>query len=117
MMRTQDGWDRALRACVTRWAGSAPRGMMRSQGNRRMMGNGGPAGMMRPGTLMGLKGASGPAFDRRYLTMMIRHHRSVIALATSESTGGSDPAAKRLARQIRMTQTRELAQLRQLLRP
>lgn len=32
MMRSQSGWDRALRACVTRWRVSSPQGMMGSQG-------------------------------------------------------------------------------------
>lgn len=116
MMRSQGGWDRELQACITRWGGPRPQGMMGSHGSGQMMGNDEMAGMMSRSALQGLKSASGRAFDRMYLTMMVRHHTSMIAAATAEVAGGSDPAAVRLARHIRRTQTKELAQLRRLLR-
>lgn len=117
MMRSQDRWDEELRSCVSRWSGSSPQRMMMSlQGSGQMMANGHLTGMMSRPLLKSLKSASGPAFDRTYLVMMVRHHASMITAATFEARGGRDPAVMRLARHIRRTQTRELTELRRLLR-
>lgn len=89
---------------------------MGSQGGNGSMMGFRAGGMISRTALQGLKGASGPRFDHMYLTMMLRHHASMIAIAKAESTGGVDPAAMRLARRMLETQTGEMSRLRRLLR-
>jgi len=62
-----------------------------------------------------LAGLSGTAFDREFLTMMISHHQGALAMAETEQTDGSDPAAVALAGSIVADQTAQLAEMQSLL--
>jgi uncharacterized protein (DUF305 family) len=62
-----------------------------------------------------LKRASGREFDRRFLSMMIRHHQGAIQLAQAESTHGQSSQAKRSAEEIKTSQPAEIVQMKQLL--
>lgn len=62
-----------------------------------------------------LEGASGAAFDRMFLEMMIKHHDGAVAESEREVAGGANQQAKDLATQIISGQTAEIERMRQLL--
>lgn len=58
------------------------------------------AGMMSDADMTSLGSASGAAFDRMWVSMMIRHHQGAVSMATTEQSTGQNPDAKRLAQSI-----------------
>lgn len=84
-------------------------------------GHGGPAGMtgmtgmMSDEQMAGLERASGAAFDRSFLEMMIAHHEGAVTMARAELDAGVDPRARELAQRILDTQQAEIAEMRALL--
>lgn len=72
-------------------------------------------GMMTMAQMKELAGASGQAFDRLFLTMMVAHHTSAIAMAQQEQSGGQDAMAKELAGKIVKDQTAEIAEIKTIL--
>jgi len=72
-------------------------------------------GMMSDADMKKLRGMSGAAFDRMFLTMMIKHHQGAVAMAKTERAGGAYPAAKSLASSIITTQNAEIAKMRTML--
>lgn len=73
-------------------------------------------GMMSETDMTSLKQASGAAFDRQFLTMMIAHHEGAIEMATSEQSKGKNASAVDLAKQIETAQTREIKAMEGLLK-
>ena len=73
-------------------------------------------GMMSGADMKKLGTKSGAAFDRMFLTMMIKHHEGAVTMARTERKAGSYPAAKSLASSIVTTQTAEIAKMRGLLK-
>lgn len=84
-------------------------------------GGGGMGDMEMGGSMMSeeemgdLEKASGASFDRLFLTMMIRHHESAVAMAKTELEGGKFPPGKTLATQITTSQTAEIDEMKGLL--
>ncbi len=78
-------------------------------------GHGSMPGMMSEADLAGLQAATGPAFDRLFLTMMIGHHDGAIEMAQREVAQGANPDAKALAQKIISDQQAEIATMRKLL--
>ncbi|MGQ4598205.1 DUF305 domain-containing protein [Nocardia sp. R6R-6] len=72
-------------------------------------------GMMSAGQMAALRAASGPDFDRQWLTMMIEHHTGAIAMAQTEIADGKNPDAQALARAIIAAQQAEIDQMRTML--
>ncbi|MFI1583450.1 DUF305 domain-containing protein [Embleya sp. NPDC020630] len=72
-------------------------------------------GMMSEADMTAFKASTGADFDRRFLTMMIEHHNGAIAMAETELAQGVDPAARKLAEQIKSSQAAEVQQMRQML--
>ena len=72
-------------------------------------------GMMTMAQMKKLAGASGQTFDRLFLTMMVAHHTSAIAMAQQEQSGGQDAMAKELAGKIVKDQTAEIAEIKTIL--
>jgi uncharacterized protein (DUF305 family) len=72
-------------------------------------------GMMSDTELKGLKGLKGPAFDRKFLTLMIAHHQGAVTMAGTELKQGGSSAAKTLAEQITTDQTAEISQMHTML--
>ncbi len=75
-------------------------------------------GMLTAGELARLEAARGPAFDRLFLTSMIRHHEGALAmvadlLATPRAAQDVDVSA--LANDVETVQTAEIALMRQML--
>jgi uncharacterized protein (DUF305 family) len=82
------------------------------------MNNGGMAdmsGMMSPEQMTQLSSATGTAFDRMFLQMMIAHHQGAVTDAQRELSDGMNEQAKALASNIIATQTAEINQMQQLL--
>jgi uncharacterized protein (DUF305 family) len=64
-----------------------------------------------------LQRARGREFDRRFLSMMIRHHAGAIQLARAETAHGQSSEAKRSAEQIKTTQPTEIGTGEAVARP
>jgi uncharacterized protein (DUF305 family) len=85
-----------------------------------MGGAGGSASTM-PGMMSGsgmstLRGLSGKAFDRAFLTEMTTHHEGAITMAKQIQRNGKDSGVKQLARNIVTSQTAEIATMASLLK-
>jgi uncharacterized protein (DUF305 family) len=61
-----------------------------------------------------LKGAAGTAFDRRFLELMIAHHRGAIEMADTQLASGTSPQARALAQAIIDAQNAEITEMEQL---
>ena len=72
-------------------------------------------GMMGDADLVKLRAATGAAFDRMFLTMMVDHHTGAVQMAKTELVQGTNPGAKALAASIVTTQTAEMTEMRRLL--
>ncbi|WP_239395037.1 DUF305 domain-containing protein [Frankia sp. CiP3] len=72
-------------------------------------------GMMSADDMAAMTGASGPGFDRMFLTMMITHHEGAISMARAEEQNGRYEPAKELARGIQASQSEEITTMRTLL--
>lgn len=100
---------------LTGWGAPVPGGAA-GQGMSGMSGMGGQTGGMMSGQEMtDLGRASGSAFDRMWLQMMIRHHRGAVAMARTELAQGTNPQGKQLARSILDSQSTEIAQMTSIL--
>lgn len=73
------------------------------------------AGMMSAADMANLGQATGAAFDRMWLQMMITHHQGAISMAQQVATTTSNPQVKALAEAIISGQTAEIATMQQLL--
>ncbi|MFI6868467.1 DUF305 domain-containing protein [Nocardia sp. NPDC050406] len=78
-------------------------------------GHGSMPGMMSPEQMTALELASGPAFDKKWLDMMIEHHQGAIGMANTELAEGVNPEAKALAQAIVTAQQTEIDQMRTML--
>lgn len=73
------------------------------------------SGMMTEQEMTDLGKASGPAFDRMWVQMMIKHHQSAVAMAKTEQTSGESAKAIELAKKIETAQNAEIATMQKLL--
>ncbi|MER7131812.1 DUF305 domain-containing protein [Streptosporangium saharense] len=82
----------------------------------RASGEHGMPGMMSGQDMEELRGLSGAAFDRAFLTLMIQHHEGAVAMARQEQAGGAHEPARRMAADIVSGQSEEITTMRRLLR-
>lgn len=75
----------------------------------------GMPGMMSAADMNALTAASGPAFDKLFLTQMIAHHTGALTMATTELSAGTAADAKALAQAIIDGQTKEIVEMKALL--
>ncbi|MFI9410759.1 DUF305 domain-containing protein [Nocardia gamkensis] len=75
----------------------------------------GMPGMMSAEQMTALQAASGPDFDRQWLTMMIEHHAGAITMSETELAEGRNADAKTLAEAIIAAQRTEIEQMRTML--
>ncbi|MGH2603289.1 MAG: DUF305 domain-containing protein, partial [Dehalococcoidia bacterium] len=61
-----------------------------------------------------LEAATGAAFDRLFLTLMIAHHEGAIEMAEAEIDAGRHEGATLLAERIKQAQAREIAEMTSL---
>jgi uncharacterized protein (DUF305 family) len=82
-----------------------------------MPGMSGTPGMMSDQQMQQLEqAASGAAFDRMWLQMMIQHHTGAIQMAQTELANGQSPDAKALAQKIIDAQQAEITQMQEMLK-
>ncbi len=77
-----------------------------------------PPGLASPEEMARLAAASGPAFDRMFLELMIRHHQGALAMVAAllETAGAAqDPAVFGMASDVDADQRMEIARMRALL--
>lgn len=94
------------------WGESPP-----SEADMADMGHGGMLmdGMDQEAVIAELSPLSGPEFDRRFLELMIDHHRGAIAMAEEHRGTGENEAALALARTIIDDQQVEITEMEALL--
>jgi uncharacterized protein (DUF305 family) len=73
-------------------------------------------GMMSAQEMTDLRKAAGPAFDRMWLQMMVRHHQGAVEMAKTELAKGTNPESKQLARSIIDAQSAEVAEINSILK-
>ena len=73
-------------------------------------------GMMSQDDMQKLQQAQGPAFDRMFLEMMIKHHEGAVIMAQAEIAQGQFPDAKQMAQQIITTQQAEIGTMQNMLK-
>jgi uncharacterized protein (DUF305 family) len=76
-------------------------------------GHGGASGpgMMSDKEMQQLEKASGAAFDRMWVQLMIKHHQGAVDMAQDELDKGGNADAKALAQQILDTQQAEIKEM------
>ena len=72
-------------------------------------------GMMSTADMTALTAATGTAFDKAFLTMMIAHHTGALAMAKIEMASGADADSKALAQSIIDGQTKEITEMKAIL--
>ena len=70
---------------------------------------------MGDGDVAALTPLTGAAFDKEFLTRMIAHHTSAIAMSETELADGENPQGKQLAEQIIAAQKAEITEMTALL--
>lgn len=75
----------------------------------------GMEGMMTSEEMTGLEAATGPAFDKVWLDMMVRHHQGAVAMSKTVETDGKATLVKELAGKIISAQEAEIAEMQKLL--
>ncbi|WP_432922781.1 DUF305 domain-containing protein [Microbispora sp. CA-135349] len=100
-IRTMSGW-------LTAWGEPVP-GESPAPAHQHAM-----PGMMSPEEMRRLEGLSGRAFDREFLSMMIRHHEGAVTMARDELRGGVYEPARRLAASVVSTQSAEITEMKRL---
>ena len=76
------------------------------------------AGMLTPDQLADLEAATGPEFDRLFLTYMIQHHEGAVTMVHelfATDGGGIEGAVFKLASDIQADQTSEITRMRSML--
>lgn len=72
-------------------------------------------GMMSGDQMQEFGQASGNAFDRMFLQMMITHHQGAVTMSQAELRDGQNPDARQLAQRIIDAQQREINEMQTLL--
>lgn len=73
-------------------------------------------GMMSDAQMNQMTAATGTAFDRLFLQLMIVHHQGALDMATTEKASGVNPGARALADTITTGQSAEIATMQDLLK-
>ncbi|NUR24483.1 MAG: DUF305 domain-containing protein [Catenulispora sp.] len=97
-----------MSAWLTGWGKMVP-----TPGMGHSMGSG--KGMMTEEEMAALGKATGAAFDKMWVQMMIKHHQGAVAMAKLEQTSGQSMKSKELAKTIETGQTAEIATMQKLL--
>ena len=73
-------------------------------------------GMATQAQLAALRKATGADFDSLFLNLMIKHHEGAVTMSGAQLENGSDLRVGETAQQVSVTQTKEIATMRQLLK-
>ncbi|MBN9738254.1 MULTISPECIES: DUF305 domain-containing protein [unclassified Pseudonocardia] len=102
-----------LRGFLAAWGAPESAGAAMEHGAHG--GHGDMSGMMTADDMAELERATGPAFDRRFLELMIVHHEGAVAMAGAELADGENPQARELAQRIVDAQRSEIDAMRGML--
>jgi len=102
-----------MNSWLSAWGEKAGSGAMDHGGSMGSMGSG--MGMMTEAQMKDLRAATGAAFDRMFLTMMVEHHQGAVTMARSQLDKGQYAPAKQLAQQIVDAQQKEITEMQGLL--
>jgi uncharacterized protein (DUF305 family) len=105
---TMNGW-------LTAWGKPMPMPGMSTDSGMSGMDSSAMPGLMSDSDMKTLAGATGAAFDKQFLTMMISHHEGAVTMAEQETTAGSNPDATALAKKIITDQQAEITTMKGLL--
>ena len=72
-------------------------------------------GMMTDAQMGQLASASGAAFDKLFLQMMLVHHQGALTMAATETSQGKNPSALALAKSVTISQNAQLTQMKTML--
>ncbi|KNX38275.1 DUF305 domain-containing protein [Luteipulveratus halotolerans] len=73
-------------------------------------------GMATRQQLLDLQKATGPAKDRQFLTLMIRHHQGALTMVADRAKSGTDDDAERLANDIGAVQSAQITAMQRIQR-
>ncbi|MBJ6637710.1 DUF305 domain-containing protein [Streptomyces sp. DHE7-1] len=104
-IRTMTGW-------LTAWGEQVPMAGMDHSGHAGMTGM---AGMMSDDDMAALRKATGADFDRRFLSLMVEHHRGAVEMAGTEKSGGAYGPARTMAGDIVRAQNAEILEMKRIL--
>ncbi|MGW1590070.1 DUF305 domain-containing protein [Streptomyces sp. NPDC002386] len=104
-IRTMSGW-------LTAWGEQVPMAGMGHSGHAGMTGM---TGMMSDDDMAALKKATGADFDRRFLSLMVEHHRGAVEMAGTEKSGGAYGPARTMAGDIVRAQNAEIREMKRIL--
>ncbi|WP_460109949.1 DUF305 domain-containing protein [Streptomyces sp. YKOK-J1] len=104
-IRTMTGW-------LTAWGEQVPMAGMDRSGHAGMTGM---AGMMSDDDMAALRKATGADFDRRFLSLMVEHHRGAVEMAGTEKSGGAYGPARTMAGDIVRAQNAEILEMKRIL--
>ena len=109
----QDPEIQTMASWLTAWNAAMPTGMpgmdMGDSSKPSM------PGAMSDAEMKKLDSTSGTAFDREFLTMMIKHHQGAIQMAQEEQKNGKNTEAVALAGKVVSDQTAEIGEIRRML--
>ncbi|MER7051412.1 DUF305 domain-containing protein [Streptomyces sp. NPDC000351] len=105
---TMTGWLKA-------WGEKVPRASEPMPGMDDHSTHSGMPGMMDGQDMAELEEASGKAFDRMFLTMMVEHHEGAVEMAATQTAKGRYAPAKALAGDIATAQKAEITEMNKLL--
>lgn len=108
-IETMTGWLKSWDKEVPSDSGGEMEGMDHGSSSSDM------PGMMSDEDMAALKDASGAAFDKQFLTMMIEHHEGAVEMAKTEISDGKDNDAVDLAKKIQNDQEAEITTMKALL--
>ncbi|GAA3933905.1 DUF305 domain-containing protein [Actinoplanes auranticolor] len=100
---------------MTGWLGAWGRPAPEPGMSMPQMAHGAMPGAMSAADMTKLEAATGTAFDKQFLTMMIAHHEGAVTMGQDELEDGSNAGAKALAQKIVTDQQAEIATMRTIL--
>lgn len=109
----EDSQIQQLRGLLIAWGAAVP--ATTSSGDMAGLGHGQLPGMMSYQQMARLSAATGAAFDRMFLQMMIAHHQGAVETAQTELAQGNNPAARQLAQQVSAARQAEITEMQTLL--
>lgn len=110
----QDPEIKTMTAWLSRW-GAAPTASS-MPGMDHGSGHGSGTGMMTAEEMTKLGQATGAAFDKTWMEMMIKHHEGAITMAKTHIEKGSNAESKKLAQDIITAQQAEITEMQGLLK-
>jgi uncharacterized protein (DUF305 family) len=100
---------------LTGWGEAVPSAADASDMSGMSAMGGQAGGMMSAQEMSTLGKATGSAFDRMWLQLMIQHHQGAIVMSKTALAQGANPESKQLAQAIIDSQAREIAEMRSVL--